>query len=257
MKRLFFLLSVLITISVAAQSNIELEKKVADRVNEIAEEVDLSSRVSHNGGSDLNAIDDVHERKRSNDKIKEMSKTKSISINKMRQRTSIDTKVVVGAPRSTVVYPFHSSKTQLQTSPNKTIIERDKARTDVAIKSANENRATAQKAYENAQKTIEQAQKYEPQKIQNYIPVEGNVIIGDINSKPSEVIGLDIPLFAGIDKLDKPSNVDEKTVEIDESLTEYDLLMQEYYEMFCADENCLSLDQLKELEKYIYSLQDD
>jgi len=263
MRELLLIVTFLISLSASSQKT-NFEQKVqgvysgvssieeGDSNAEIARKLKMAGAVDDEAKTkrDLDKIDEALSRARKKNDIKRIIKAKPEVVEKMRSRAKSRLGEVGGAPKTKVKRPSGNMGSQPSDMQRKMREERDKARIEDARQSANANRAATQIAYENTQAAIAQAQKYKPKDVQSFIPVRGNQVTGDIYGKPSEDKGLYISPLEGIDQLDSPIE-DEQD---EEELSEYELRMLEYNEMFEADENCLTDEQLDELEQYLKTL---
>ena len=259
MRELLLIVTFLISLSASSQTT-KFEQKVqgiysgvsslekGDSNAEIARKLKMAGAVDDEAQTkrDLDKIDDALSRVRVKNDIKRIIESKPEVVEKMRSRAKSRLGEVGGAPKTKVKRPSRNMGSQSSDAQRKMREERDKARIEGARQSANANRAATQKAYENTQAVIAQAQNYKPKDVQSFIPVKGNQVTGDIYGKPTANQGLYVSPLEGIDQLDEPVNEEEDT--------EYEKRMQEYYDNFCIDEDSLSQEQLNELMSYLDTL---
>ena len=234
MKYLVLFIVLMIPLSASSQSNKRIANKVAGQVNRISREAGISTRVSSDG-SGLDAVDRAYERSRKKERVKELQRS-GVTIEKANsQRRAASSSSIGGASKSSVRYGSYGSSKSDEPNPR-------------YAKEAERDLQRSAEIDAMMQERIAEGANWKPsQNVNDIIAQSRGGAVGnkDDGVEPDEgkPKGINVSPLEGI-KMD----------EGEEELSEYELRMLEYNDMFEADENSLTDEQLDELEQYLKSL---
>lgn len=246
MKYLVLFIVLMIPLSASSQSNKRIANKVAGQVNRISREAGISTRVSSDG-SGLDAVDRAYERSRKKERVKELQRS-GVTIEKANsQRRAASSSSIGGASKSSVRYGSYGSSSSGDYSSSSSSSKSDEPNPRYA-KEAERDLQRSAEIDAMMQERIAEGANWKPnQNVNDIIAQSRGGAVGnkDDGVEPDEgkPKGINVSPLEGI-KMD----------EGEEELSEYELRMLEYNDMFEADENSLTDEQLDELEQYLKSL---